>query len=862
MRVVRRLLKISAVLFLLVAAVLAAGLALVAGPIWYAEHLNNAGRYEDAIAIEQRYLKIAETIRGPDDPLVSLVLNGLAESYLKQAKFAEAEQLYRRALAIDEKSFGPEHPEVARKVNNMAQLLQATNRLAEAEPLMRQALAIDEKSIGPEHPNVARILSNLAGLLQATNRLAEAEPLMRRALAIDEKSPEHPNVATDLNNLSELLRATNRLVEAEPLMRRALAIDEKRLGPEHTEVATVLSNLAGLLQATNRLAEAEPLMRRALAIDEKGFGPEHPNVAIDLNNLAQLLQVTNRLADAEPLMRRALAIDEKSFGSEHPEVATDLNNLAQLLKDRLAEAEPLMRRALAIDEKSSGPEHPNVARDLNNLAQLLKDTNRPAEAEPLMSRALAIDEKSFGTDHPDVARNLNNLAILRAVVGDWAEAARLHRRAKPTMTGAQYKEGGSLAKAALTQNSGNLRAAARAVHRAGGDRAEARAEGFELAQWALQTGAADALVQMAVRFAKGDGPLAGLVRERQDLIVGRQGEDKRLLAAVGKADAKAAEAIRAAIAGLDGKLAAIDTRLAAEFPEYAQLANPKPLTIAAVQSLLREDEALVLFLDVPRIGTLPEETLAWAITKDEARWISVPPGTAALAERVAKLRCGLDRDGQWAWSGQRWQAKGERCRALRPEGLDDDASLPFDFGIAHELYAQLLAPFADLTKGKRLLIVPTGPLTSLPFHVLVTSPSPLATPTSPQAPTAQAESRDEGHPQNPTSVLVPPPYPRPSPGQGSSPLPASGERQPPAWLVLTQPITVLPSVGSLAALRGLPPSQAGEPYIGFGNPLLEGGAPGQAALARAKQTCPLDLETVRQRMAEAARGLPGLASLV
>ena len=42
------------------------------------------------------------------------------------------------------------------------------------------------------------------------------------------------------------------------------------------------------------------------------------------------------------------------------------------------------------------------------------------------------------------------------------------------------------------------------------------------------------------------------------MITRRQGEDKRLLAAMGKADAKAAEAIRAAIADLDTKLDAID----------------------------------------------------------------------------------------------------------------------------------------------------------------------------------------------------------------------------------------------------------------------------------------------------------------
>ena len=57
-----------------------------------------------------------------------------------------------------------------------------------------------------------------------------------------------------------------------------------------------------------------------------------------------------------------------------------------------------------------------------------------------------------------------------------------------------------------------------------------------------------------------------------------------------------------------------------EFPEYAELANPKPLTIAATQALLKADEALILFLDVPQFGKLPEESIAWVVTKETARW--------------------------------------------------------------------------------------------------------------------------------------------------------------------------------------------------------------------------------------------------
>ena len=176
-----------------------------------------------------------------------------------------------------------------------------------------------------------------------------------------------------------------------------------------------------------------------------------------------------------------------------------------------------------------------------------------------------------------------------------------------------------------------MRASARAVYRANADSAEAREEGFELAQWALQTGAADALAQMSVRFAKGAGPLAHSCASARTLSPAARVKISACWPRWGRPMAKAAEAIRTAMAGLDDELKAIDTRLAAEFKEYAELSNPKPLSIAATQALLQPDEALILFLDVPQFGKLPEESLAWVITKEAAAWRSIPLGTRALA---------------------------------------------------------------------------------------------------------------------------------------------------------------------------------------------------------------------------------------
>ena len=326
---------------------------------------------------------------------------------------------------------------------------------------------------------------------------------------------------------------------------------------------------------------------------------------------------------------------------------------------------------------------------------------------------------------------------------------------------------------------------------------------FETAQWAQGSEAAASLAQMAARSAKGSPQLAGLVRERQDLVSEWQAKDKLLIAAKSEAPAKrkadAEKALADRLAAIDTRLAEIDRRLAQDFPDYAALASPAPVSVAEVQAQLGADEALVLFLDTPEWKPLPEETFIWVVTKTDVRWVRSDLGTAALTREVAALRCGLDAT---AWDGD----GAEKCAKALGIPLDKapgpNQPLPFDHARAHKLYSALFGEVQDLIKGKHLLIVPSGPLTQLPFQVLVTKP------------------------------------------------PTSGDHRAVAWLAREHAVTVLPAVSSSKALRRVgKPSAAPRPMIGFGNPLLDGpdASYAEAAkLAREKQRCP---ETRWQRLA-------------
>jgi hypothetical protein len=233
-------------------------------------------------------------------------------------------------------------------------------------------------------------------------------------------------------------------------------------------------------------------------------------------------------------------------------------------------------------------------------------------------------------------------------------------------------------------------------------------QAFEAAQWATISRAGAALSQMSARFAAGSGPLAQLVRARQDSQQQWQLLDRQLIDALGAPSAPDAEArlagLRANLASAEKRIAELDATLRKAHARFADLSNPRPLALDAVQPLLRPDEALYV------VFPIQEYTYGWLVTRAAQRWIRIPIGNAALAQRVHDLRCGLDRDGEWEWSAarRRWFGRTPSCARLHPDGLIEGELPPFNLAAAHELYQLLFGQVRELMSGKHLLLVPSG----------------------------------------------------------------------------------------------------------------------------------------------------------
>ena len=250
-------------------------------------------------------------------------------------------------------------------------------------------------------------------------------------------------------------------------------------------------------------------------------------------------------------------------------------------------------------------------------------------ATPMPSRCTsgrsAIREGALGPDHPDLATSLNNLASLYQTEGRTADALPIVERmiasgraqlrvALPVLLSAQRQQ---------------LMPAEKALD-----------DALNAVQRGAQSSAASAVNKLAVRLAAGSDRLAQLVRRDQDLAAEAEALDKAIIAAVSKErskrDVAAEQRSRDRLAAISAERASLQKTFAAEFPDYAALSNPLPMTAKEIQALLSGDEAMVLF------SVADKESYVFALTRESFDWKPLPLGAEALSQKVAAFRRGLD----------------------------------------------------------------------------------------------------------------------------------------------------------------------------------------------------------------------------
>lgn len=633
-------------------------------------------------------------------------------------------------------------------------------RLEEALDLSRRATRISQAYFGPQHRETLAITWAVGSMLQRLGRYDEAEPILRQVLAVQERvlGPDDVNTMTTVTSLGMLYSDMSRFAEAEPFLLRSVAA-AGRVPPRDTIIAR--GNLGNLYRVQGRLVEARPLLEGAVRDSTRLLGADARETLAFINVYGNLLADTGDYAGAIPVYQGALTARRRAQGADHPETLEVANNLiiAYVRAGRVGEAETLCAQTLGRAEARLGRDHPITTSLAMTLGGIRVTQNRLDQAEPLLRRAYEGRLRRLGPDHRDTQLSAATLAAATLRLPNRRAQALPLARAMASALRTRLRVGETPFAAAQFERERDDAAAAfgllaealwQSRPAGGGIPAADLSEAASALQEAISGGAERALTRTIARQAaqQRDPALARLILERETLLATWTANNRRLADAVGGQAPDLQDGRR-----IEERIAAIDGQLRVRYPAYLNLLRPEPIDLAAVRAMLRPDEAILVV--VP--GAYGTHLMA--VTANEARW----ERSDWSSERVGQAVTTILNTIRGAMAGRRYT---------------------YDRQTAHALYGQLIAPVAATLAGKRMVfVVAAGPLTSLPFGVLVAEPP-----------------------------------------QGSDTDPAALRTT--RWFADLHAIAQIPSIQSLAMLRsaGAPPADARSPasFIGFGDPLLTG----------------------------------------
>ena len=464
--------------------------------------------------------------------------------------------------------------------------------------------------------------------------------------------------------LSDCLLFLRKSNEAEFFAREALKKSLARTGKASFATSKTLRQLAIVKLSLEKNKDAIYLLEQSLqALQKAGATDESPQLAITKKTLASALIADDRYADALKIYSD-LEVTLKTY----PETAkfVDLDSpdrvLALIRTGDLVRAESAARQLLAFSETRTGKASKTTTQAKLLLAVTLSEQRKDEAAQTLF------------------ASSINDLVEQEREAS--ADSDGISTKEKKFLVGYVESYLGVLSRSFDKNPNPKL-----------------ISEAFVLGDLARSSNVQRALSASTARANISNPRLSKLVREEQDLnqqIIFLTKFSKELAMQPASEQLPQIQAkMKADIEQLRKDAKRATMLIGLDFPEYAELVNPKPITLEKIQKTIKSNETLITWF----VGT--KTSYVWAVNQQGTPLFkALPVGQKEVRTNVTQLR-----------------------KALDPGVATIDAIPEFDFKLAGHIYETLFKPVESAFAGKdTLVVVPHDEIGQLPLGVLTTAP--------------------------------------------------------------------------------------------------------------------------------------------
>ncbi|CAM8901084.1 unnamed protein product [Rhodiola kirilowii] len=394
-------------------------LAAFSGYMQLGDTFSMLGLVDRSIACYEEGLKIQIGALGETDPRVGETCRYLAEAHVQAMQFDEAEKLCKQTLEIHRAHSAPASLEEAADRRLMALVCEAKGDYEIAlEHLVLASMAMIANGQDSE---VAAIDVSIGNIYLALSRFDEAVFAYQKALTVfkSSKGDNHPSVASVFVRLADLYYKTGKLRESKSYCENALRIYAKPVpGTTAEEIASGMTEISAIFESMNEPEEALKLLQKAMKLLEDKPGQQSTVAGIQAR-MGVMIYMLGRYGEARDAFQSAVSKLRASGERKSAFFGVLLNQMGlacvQLFK--IDEAVELFEEARGILEQECGPCHQDTLGVYSNLAATYDALGRIEDAIEILEYVLKLREEKLGTANPDFEDEKNRLAELLKEAG-------------------------------------------------------------------------------------------------------------------------------------------------------------------------------------------------------------------------------------------------------------------------------------------------------------------------------------------------------------------------------------------------------------------------------------------------------------
>ena len=372
-------------LLLTAAAQVAAGEGLVPKLFQQFEQAAQKERYVEASLIGESSLWLADRVfGGQPDSQTERSMELLAESYINQKHYANAQRVYEQLLLKRSQESGPEHPTVAKILWRLGDI-QAMQGSAQAAALMYEnALTIEKKTLSKTDILLTEHMLYLGNFYASVGKPEDAEKYYLHALSVRSSvfGEQDPSVANAMLVLAEFYRSQDEMDKAEQFYKVALSAQGLNADTKEGSAGIISILLARFYDKRGDAERSQQFYSRGAVTLAKSYG-------VSAKGLPSL-------DSSAPLEAESTDIVEKALEQMTPlQVAEALKNEAEAYVQLNVpnRARRAIEQSVQAYERLLEPTDPRLGEIILEHAQMLERLGDNYGAEQLERRAAQIPRR-------------------------------------------------------------------------------------------------------------------------------------------------------------------------------------------------------------------------------------------------------------------------------------------------------------------------------------------------------------------------------------------------------------------------------------------------------------------------------------